>query len=132
MNKWAGLLLLLSLPATADDTWLVGTVRSYHIERKDYNEANYGIGVETKSWMAGTYVNSYDRQTVYGGILLPLADIGPAHIRYCICAFTGYKEQTGLAVTPVPLPVIAFEGRDWGVNIIVTPVVFALQVKRRF
>ena len=132
MSKWAWLLLLLSLPAMAEDAWLVGTVRSYHINRNDYNEDNYGVGVETKNWIAGTYVNSYERQTVYGGWLVPVAEIGPAQIRVCVCAFTGYKEQTGLAVTPVPLPMVAFEGKEWGANVVVLPGVFALQIKRRF
>ncbi|MDQ8023998.1 MAG: hypothetical protein REI94_19325 [Moraxellaceae bacterium] len=43
-------------------------VGSYHFDRsRDWQEQNYGLGVEHESWVAGYYRNSYDKDTVYAG-----------------------------------------------------------------
>ena len=53
------LLLAYSVFANADQLWLVGTIGSYHVERKDYCEWNPGVGFEYGGeqvrFVAGTY-----------------------------------------------------------------------------
>lgn len=59
-------LLVAALPLAALE--LSVPVGSYHFDRsRDWQEQNYGIGVEYRSWVAGYYRNSYDKDTVYAG-----------------------------------------------------------------
>jgi hypothetical protein len=127
--------LALAMPgiASADadsDDWLVLTVGSRH-HKRGYNEHNYGIGIEhgiAENWrvVAGTYRNSYYRQTVYAGTTyLPLRyenwRIGGAAL-----IVTGYDPRPSAAV----FPMVSYEEKKWGLNFgPVLPSVIAVQVK---
>jgi hypothetical protein len=133
LAAWA---LTRSQHAAADELWAVATVRSYHFDRdrKDYNEDNYGLGLEYKGtgrWgaMAGFYDNSQSRTSVYAGATYGLGQAGPAKFGACICGVTGYKKY---AVMPILLPSVAFEGKRFGINIGVLPKLVGLQVKVKF
>ena len=52
--------------------WLTVPATSWHASKRRYNEDNWGIGLEYKttnkwSMLAGTYQNSYNKQTLYLG-----------------------------------------------------------------
>jgi hypothetical protein len=119
---------------TAD--WLTSTVRSYHMERKGYEEQNYGLGVETdvsqRTRLAlGFYRNSERRDSLYGAV-------GWGNWRGCgmAGAVTGYNDT----VAPLAGLVLSYEGREWGANLLLLPNkkgdltegVAALQLRRRF
>jgi len=120
--------------AAEPEWWAVATLRSYHYDRgTQHNEKNYGLGVEYKSggvWGAsvGFYKNSYYKASVYAGPTYGLAQYGPMKLGACLCAVTGYSS----AVTFVPLPLIAIEGKRMGVNIGVHPAMVGLQLKFKF
>lgn len=129
----ASVLLCALVPKSvaAEETWLAVTVRSYHFNRdKDYNEENYGLGIERQGrhawgWAAGFYENSYYRTTVYAGPTYTFADWGTIKLRACACLATGYKHPIGF----YPLPTIGIEGKQVGANIAVTPSMMGLQLK---
>lgn len=65
--------------AIAADTWVTASFASYHFDRsKDYNERNFGAGLERSisenvRLVAGAYRNSFYRTSVYvGGVYAPL------------------------------------------------------------
>ena len=119
--------------AAEGDWWGVATLTSYHYDRsKDHNEKNLGVGFEyhgkSVGWAGGFYKNSTYKTSVYAGPVFNFANAGQAKFNLCLCGVTGYED----AVQFTPLPTIAFEGKEWGVNIGVMPVMVGLQVKRRF
>jgi len=128
-----GVLALWMKTGQAAEDWLVVTVGSRHDE-PGYNEKNWGIGVEhglSRDWraLAGTYRNSYYRQTVYVGAARTLWRSGNWLFGITGMIVTGYGDRP----EPVFFPAIAYEGRTFGVNFgPVLPSVVALQVKMRF
>lgn len=127
-----GTLALIPTSARADD-WLTVTVGSRH-HKRGYNEHNWGLGMEhglTDRWrlVAGTYRNSYWRQTVYAGAAYEFASYGKWHFGTTTMIVTGY----GPRAEPVIFPAIAYEDKHWGVNFgPVLPAVIAVQLKFRF
>lgn len=85
--RWLGLGLALwaSLGARAD-TWGVH-LGSHHYPNNSYNNSNPGLyWISDEGWAAGAFYNSYERATLYGGKLVPLA--GP--VSFFLAAATGY------------------------------------------
>ena len=126
---------------TAD--WLVSTVRSYHLERRDYEESNLGLGIETDvsqriRLALGFYRNSERRDSLYGAAVWCPESVRWGHWRGCGLAggVTGYNET----VAPLAGAVLSYEGKEWGANLLILPNkrgdlmsgVIALQVKKRF
>lgn len=135
--------LMGSCEANADDTWASATLASYHTNRHaEHNERNWGLGVErnwTGSWRAvgGAYDNSYSRLSIYGGGLYLRPFAGPVKLGGLVGISTGYDRVVG-PFAPVAMPIIAIEGKQFGVNIGIMPSlkhgigVIGLQVKTRF
>ena len=126
------------------EEWVTATVRSYHMERgKGYEEQNYGLGYERSlfgNWRlaAGVYRNSERRDSAYGaGVYCPRY-LQYGNLRGCATAglVTGY----GSIVAPLAGGVISYEGKTWGLNLLMVPSakgditkgVIALQLKRRW
>jgi hypothetical protein len=114
---------------------LAVTTTSYHFNQsKDYNENNFGLGVERRyadDWRghAGFYRNSLDRTTVYGLASYTPYRFGEWRVGGAAGLGTGYNSR------PIGVLVGGFAIREWktfGVNIIVHPVAVALQVKVKF
>lgn len=136
--------MVLTPPAKADDAgwWVVATVRSYHYDRSvKHNEDNYGLGVEKRiadNWTAtaGYYENSYSRRSVYvGANWLPL-HAGYFHLGLAMGGVDGYGSHP---FGPYLFPVLAFQGKEYGLNLAVVPsvsgnpyTVIGLQLKARF
>lgn len=64
--KLLAFLLLFPL-SVMGETYLTTTVASYHMERNDYNEFNYGLGLNKDQYIAGFYRNSHDKTSYYAG-----------------------------------------------------------------
>ena len=126
---------------TAD--WLTSTVRSYHMERKGYEEQNYGIGIErslsgSASLALGVYRNSERRDSLYGAAVWCPVSVRWGNWRGCGLAggVTGYNES----VAPLAGLVLSYEGKEWGANLLILPNkkgdftegVMAFQVKFRW
>jgi len=138
-----GIIAVGKLSQVFAETWGVSTVRSFHLERRDYEETNLGLGIETDvtqrtSLAIGFYRNSERRDSVYGAAVWCPLSSRFANWKACGLAgvVTGYSER----VSPLAGGVLTWEGREWGVNLLWLPNkhgdfsqgVIAAQVKRRF
>jgi hypothetical protein len=138
----AGVLVAVGMSGRASD-WATATVRSYHMERKGYEEQNYGLGVETEVTQRlrlalGFYRNSERRDSVYGAVVYCPVSVRWGNWRGCGMAggVSGYNDT----VAPLAGMVLSYEGREWGMNLLLLPNkkgdltegVAALQIKRRF
>jgi hypothetical protein len=137
-----GMVAMVAIQGKTAD-WLTSTVRSYHMERKGYEEQNYGLGIETdlsqRTRLAlGFYRNSERRDSVYGAVVYCPVSVRWGNWRGCGMAggVTGYSD----AVAPLAGFVLSYEGREWGVNVLALPNkrgdftggLLAAQIKRRF
>ena len=138
----AGLICGVATSGRAED-WAVSTVRSYHIERKDYEESNLGLGIETDlsqrlRLSVGVYRNSERRDSAYGVLVYCPLSLRYGSWRGCGLAggVTGYSES----IAPLAGGVLSYEGKRYGVNVIwfpnkrgdFTEGVLAFQLKKRF
>ena len=137
-----GMVAMVAIQGKTAD-WLTSTVRSYHMERKGYEEQNYGLGVETEVTQRlrlalGFYRNSERRESVYGAAVYCPLYLRSANWRLCGMGggVTGYNDT----VAPLAGAVISYEAKEWGVNVLLLPNkdgdfskgVAALQLRRRF
>ena len=119
--------------AAADDDWIAVTVASRH-HKRGYQEHNWGLGFEhgiNERWRAigGFYLNSYDRQTVYAGVLYQPWRFGDWRIGGAALLATGYEGYPA----PMAYPVISYERKSWGVNFgPVLPTVVGVQIKFKY
>ena len=118
----AAFLLAFTLAASAADLTLLSGFVSHH-DKSGYRESNPGLGVRVDSgrwtgWLAGTYRNSLDRQSVYVGRewLWPLA--GPLSIGGILVGATGYRSP----VVPVPLGEVVARWRRLELALLLQPV----------
>ena len=137
----AGFLVAVGMSGRASD-WATATVRSYHLERgKGYEEANYGLGFERhwSDWRrlsAGIYRNSERTSSAYIAWQACVARYG----NWLLCGTAGGVTGYSNSVAPLAGAVLAYEGKEWGMNLILFPDkkgdptrgVFGLQLKRRF
>lgn len=64
---------------------------SHHFDNTDYNSATYGLGYRfDNNVVVGSYKNSIDRQSVYGGYLLQ----ANRYVGLLVGAVTGYEQHT--------------------------------------
>jgi hypothetical protein len=133
----------------AGETWLVGSVGSYHFEReKKYCEFNPGIGIEhavaeNTRVVVGQYTNSFCRPSAYLGVSYAALTYGHFKLGAAIIAVTGYektakKDNQAQEIMLAPLGVLAYERGRYGANIILAPPhgefsgALGLQLKVRF
>ena len=128
-----GILLVGIFATPRAETWIVGSLASYHFDRNGQNEKNLGAGIERRldsRWglVAGAYNNSSGDLTLYGGATRALWRAGPMHLRAMAAAATGYEKP----LIVIPAAVVSFEGRHAGLNVGLIPAaggVLFLQVK---
>jgi len=112
-----------------------------HHAKGEYNENNYGIGLEIRSpdaqWNVGYFRNSLDRDSFYVARGFRLLNLGSSLTAGVVVgATTGYH----LAVTPIVLPFVEWRMTDHlAVNFLaippipnVTPFTAAIQLKWSF
>lgn len=109
-----------SLDTNISKWWVTLPLTSWHKEDKDYNERNWGIGLEHKqteswSWVGGTYRNSFYEQSYYaGGVWTPLKfEIQEVTIKggFLLGFFSGYENKV-MFLTPPVIQIEAF--KKWG------------------
>ena len=130
--------LSVSAPCFGVDPWVSVMTRSYHNDRtQGYNEKNWGLGIEQdiyKGWRfsVGTYRNSFSRRSTYiGGLYTPIHFGNNSQWSFggTLGLVSGYKG----GVLPYAAPVLTWEGKKVGVNILSIPgAVTAIQVKAKF
>ncbi|HEY2931177.1 MAG TPA: hypothetical protein VGK99_05475 [Acidobacteriota bacterium] len=118
--------------SVAAETWLVGSIASYHLQRdKDYCEFNPGIGVEhdiAKNTRAviGQYNNSFCLPSAYLGISYTPLTLGNFRLGSAFIAVSGYgdaikKKNEQQDILLAPLGVISYERGKYGVNLVLVP-----------
>ncbi len=144
-NLWcAGVLFFAALGpvgAQAEDApqkfsarvWISPLIYSLHFDSsKDLRNDNWGPSVEVAlapdhALVVGTYINSNDARTHYGAY-----EWRPLHwqvaglelgLGVAIGAFDGYPNYRDGGWFVAPLPVLAVEGRYFGVNLSVIPTI---------
>ena len=130
----------------ASDIWVVSTVASWHEKGKDYNEQNFGMGIEyglneSSRLSLGQYRNSYYKNSIYAAIQTRwlcttlVAQVCAATAAGFVSGYTGQYEEV---YQPAVIPFITVEGRHLGANIMVVPGfggsgwIFGLQLKSRW
>ena len=141
---WAAIIAGVGLAAKAlSADWMTSTVRSYHMERKGYEEQNYGFGVETDvsqrlRLALGFYRNSERRDSLYGAaVYCPFTSRWG---NWRGCGLAGGVSEYNDTVAPLAGLVLSYEGKEWGANLLIRPNkkgdftegVMAFQIKRRF
>ncbi len=132
-------------------TWLQLGGISHHLDRsRNFNEQNWGIGIEHKlskdnpfaigndsSIAIGQYRNSIRRTSNYAVYQWKPLHVGPVDIGVMAGFVDGYHLNNGRPV-PMALPMASIEGRNLGVNIMCLPkmkdisAVCAVQFKVRY
>jgi hypothetical protein len=121
------------LPATAkadqSDVWGSVMVRAYHSDRNaGYNENTLGIGIEYQPtdtplrMVAGTYNNSFRRQSVYAGVTWLPVKLGPVNFGLMGGTISGY-ERYDYGFGPMAAGLVVLEGKKYGANLMVVPPV---------
>lgn len=119
--------------------WLVVSGASWHFEKRyQYRAENPGLGWERNldemplSVMAGFYLNSYNRETVYAG-----ARWEPFRWSHARLGLFG-GVASGYWTPVVTMPILSLEYRRVGINIMAVPTIgeyigcFGAQLKFRF
>ena len=102
MSKILLALVLAFFTLTASALDLTIPLGSYHFDRsKNWQEQNWGIGIDYKHYIAGYYKNSYDRDSVYVGYHLQpdaLAINQNLKLGVTMIAVSGYRSSPVLMV----------------------------------
>lgn len=137
-----------SLKDILDRVWFSPAgLQSYHTDRNaNYNEQNTGLGAEydiSPHWKlaGGQFDNSVNHQSKYGGAALlgrPIDSIDGLRAGLLMGLINGYPEMKHGGLFPMVSPMLSYEGKNVGVNVIgmpkvgnISPVV-AAQMKVRF
>lgn len=121
-------LFLASLPAFAE-TWMVGTVASYHYGTdKKYEQQNWGVGIEQDiarnlRIAGGMYRNSNRRDSIYFGLSWAPAHFGNWHLGLAALFIGGYETTKQPELVKAAFPVVSYESKGWGINIPIIPAV---------
>jgi len=135
-------------PFDPSKLWLSPSgLQSYHTDRAaGYNENNTGLGAEydispRAKIAAGLFRNSVDRESRYLGMALlgrPLDSIEGLRAGLMAGAINGYPDMRGGGFFPMLAPMMSYEGKNVGLNVMglpkvgnISPVV-AAQMKVRF
>lgn len=106
------------------ESWLVVSGLSWHFqqEREHWRQHNPGLGIETALapvpglyLSAGSFLNSYNRQAVYGGVRFMPVSVGPFALGGYLLASTGYPSPVLL------LPGAALDMGPFGLNLVALP-----------
>ncbi|MDZ4142996.1 MAG: hypothetical protein U1D29_00450 [Burkholderiales bacterium] len=118
-----------SEPGETSQVWVNFGGFSRHLTRaRDYNETNYGLGVEyrthpTVSYMAGAYYNSVRHTTYYGAINWQPLIVGAWKLGASAGILNGYPSRARGGAFFAALPLATYEGTRFGVNVGLIPSV---------
>lgn len=125
--------------------WLTFGWLSWHVDRDERkNGVNVGLGLEaevSERWAlsAGSYRNTFEENSVYGGALWRLWIAGQASAGLMFGVVNGYPHLNRRQFSPYAFPVIQWHGDRIGVNLALIPPyegmtkgVIALQFKLAF
>lgn len=124
--------MLLSSSAVAD-TYIDVNLAAYHFNREvtaksKFREVNPGIGLEyikgNVGYMAGTFVNSVNRQSTYVMVSNTPVHISNMHVGVVGGAITGYKDS----VVPIGGVLVSFRFKQAGINLVFVPEVQRMNV----
>lgn len=108
----------LAFSAKADSLILLGVSKHFGTD-KPHRERNWGIGWERNDWMAGVYLNSNYRTSVY--LLYPIFSY-PLTERLTFALPIGAATGYSLAVTPVAIPTFTYRvGNHYHIDVGVMP-----------
>lgn len=129
----------------AGETWIVGTVASYHTsgDRDKYEQQNWGLGIEQRMTEAfgivgGVYRNSHRRDSLYFGMAWAPLKLGFVRLGAAAMLVGGYESKDNDELLKAVFPVVSIEYHGFGVNIPIVPKtkynegVIGLQLKMRF
>jgi hypothetical protein len=127
--------------------WFNAGLRSYHTDRNiPFNEKNRGFGVEYDATRntkiaAGHFLNSVNHDSKYAGVAFlgrPVDSLDEFRVGAIMGVINGYPEANNGKIFPMLAPMISYEGKNIGVNILglpkigdISPVVAAM-MKVRF
>lgn len=114
--------------------WLSPGGKAYHFNRKkNYNEENYGLGLEygtfESSWQAGFYRNSHRKDSYYAMYAwrpIALDQAGYWRLGAVAGLVTGYKNRYFDDVMPIIMPTLAAQTRHVGVSFYAVPKISGL------
>lgn len=122
--------------------WLTYTARSYHFNREaGHNEAQQGWGGEVqfnRTWALGfgEYRNSQQRSSHYQGVIWTPWQPGNWKIGMLGGRVDGYLDSknssdpsSGEKYRAVFAPMVEYEYKGYGANVMIAPAVVALQLK---
>jgi len=124
--------MLAASPVYASD-YIVSTVTAYHFDRhKNYNERNFGLGLERQysdTWAGsvGYYRNSYYRTTYYFFAAYTPLRLGEWRFGAFFGGVTGYENHPSPWLTGVA----TMDYGRIGLNLVLAPSAVALQLKLR-
>ncbi len=131
MRSLVAALLLACTSLTYGETWIVGSIASFHYSSdKEYEQQNYGLGFEhglTSSirTTGGYYRNSNRRDSLYVGLAWAPLQYGIAEgkLRLGLAALlvSGYETVKDQDLVKAVFPVVSWEGKRFGVNVPVIP-----------
>lgn len=125
--------------------WISPTgLSSYHSDRAaKYNEDNRGFGAEydladKAKLFAGMFRNSVNKDSKYAGVSLSTPLLKDLRAGLLLGAINGYPEARHGGFIPMAAPMLSYEGKNAGINILglpkvgsISPVI-AAQMKLRF
>lgn len=120
--------LMFTFSAHAETSvWVTGGGFSKHFKNSEkYNESNGGVGLEVHTsdqlaFIAGTFTNSeYDRSE-YAAVAWQPLSYGPLKFGAVGGVMNGYANNRNGGVFPVILPMVSFEYKRVGMNMMIAP-----------
>ncbi len=109
--------------------WVNAGMLSYHFDRdKNFQGNNHGFGVEaslsdTNAIYGGNFINSVDKHSNYLGWAWRPWTLGPTRLGFIAGAFDGYPKVNNAGWFLAALPVLSYEYRYVGVNLLLIPEV---------
>lgn len=125
--------------------WISPTgLSSYHSDRAaKYNEDNHGFGAEydladKAKLFAGVFRNSVNKDSKYAGVSLSAPLLKDLRAGLLLGAINGYPDMNHGKLFPMVAPMLSYEGKHAGLNVLglpkvgnISPVI-AAQMKLRF
>ena len=145
MKHYLSLIVLLPSLACAGEFWGSTTLGSFHTKRyQNLREQNYGLGIEYHEsrqvlYLAGSYINSHDRRTVYALAGWTPIDFGAIKVGMMAGVANGYPKMNNGRITPALAGLVRIEYEKLGMNLTLipprykeSPVTLGLQLKFGF
>jgi len=126
MKYFLSLLAFIPVIACAE-IWGSTTLGSYHTKREqNLREQNLGFGLEYHErrdvmYMAGSYINSHDKRSVYAFTAWTPVDYGLVRLGVMAGFVNGYPKLNSGNITPALVGLARIEFEKLGVNLMLIP-----------